>query len=549
MQINKRVRCAVIWASLMILLSATSQAQIGPGGGLRSLWLRHMLDRAHSEQETIEWIRANGGKINYDFNPRPYPHSVHEGIAFDRRFHAFDETMPPGVPLFLVRELGTDFFGTLACAKVQRVTLSNWKKTSIEPLTNLELLEELVIHSKNEVVDMAPIGNLENLRFLALSSPAVFNGSLNPAEEPGEHDLSPLGNLVEMEYLYLDGSLAGDLSPLKAMEKLHSLRLSGMRNLTDLSTLQHLVQLKFFESRYNRNLRNYSGLNALSELEHLELPGAYMTDLSPLKNLRKLKRLNLGDGWNISDLSPLANLTEMEYLDLGWLEIDDLSPLENMRKLKRLNLRGAEISDLSPLTKMVEMEYLDLADMEIANLSTIQNLHKLKYLNLNRCYRISDVSPLAKMVEMADLRIEDSEITDLSPLQDLRNLKELSLRSCKGVSDLSPLTHLVEMEYLDLSNTAIDDLSPLANMKKLQQLLLGRTGVTDLTPLKNLTNLRRVVLSGNTKISQTEIDELSKALPTASIYKAGGGGMGGGRNIWLGMPRIRTQNHLQGGVF
>ncbi len=504
MNVGKPLRSMVVWTSLMILLSATSQAQTGTGAGLGSLWLRHMLDRAHSEQETIEWVRANQGRINYDFNPTTYPHSDHGGVAIDRGFHAHGETMPPGLPPFLFRNLGTDFFGTVFCAKIQRVTLSNWKRTSLEPLTNLELLEELVIHSKIEGVDLAPIGNLKNLRFLALSSPAVSNGSFDPAEESEEHDLSPLGNLVELEYLYLDGSLAGDLSPLKAMEKLHSLRLSGMRNLTDLSTLQHLVQLKFFESRYNKNLRDYSVLNALSELEHLELPSTRMTDLSPLKNLRKLKRLNLNDGSNISDLSPLANLTEMEYLDLGWLEIDDLSPLENMRKLKRLNLRAAEISNLSPLTKMVEME---------------------------------------------DLRIEDSEITDLSPLQDLRNLKELSLGGCKGVSDLSPLTHLVEMEYLDLSNTTIDDLSPLENMEKLQQLLLGRTGVTDLTPLKNLTNLRRVVLSGNTKISQTEIDELSKALPTASIHKAGGGGMGGGRNIWLGMPRIRTQNHLQGGVF
>jgi hypothetical protein len=73
-------------------------------------------------------------------------------------------------------------------------------------------------------------------------------------------------------------------------------------------------------------INDLGGIEALSDLQSLDLHGNCVSDLSPLAGLTDLVSLNLHDN-DITDISDLAGLDQLDYLWLGRNTIADLSPL------------------------------------------------------------------------------------------------------------------------------------------------------------------------------------------------------------------------------
>ncbi len=97
-------------------------------------------------------------------------------------------------------------------------------------------------------------------------------------------------------------------------------------------------------------------------------------------------------------------------------------------------------------------------------------------------------------LHVAGLDLDASAVEGLAALRDFARLRVLSLRD-NAVSDLSPLSNLYYLEQLDLSGNQINDLSSLYG----------------------LTQFKEVRLEGNPELTQTDIDQLRKALPTTKI--------------------------------
>ena len=335
---------------------------------LASGWFSHRLLRAESQKKTLEWIRnINGSSAAYDFNLRVYTHRECGFIGYRRNF----KPMPKWAPSIIVRWLGIDFFAT-----VQSVFL--YYPSDIEPLANLDQTVSLEIVSHG--VDISPIARLKNLKFLALS-----RGDLPPDPDPTKQDLSPLVNLVELEYLDLTDTYTDDLSPLANMKQLRFLKLKGMGNAANLFPLRGLVLLKLLDLQGNPGLTDCSSLSSLPELEYLDLSESKITDLTPLQNLRKLKQLNLSECTMASDLTPLTHLLELEYLDLSNTSIDDLSPLVNMNKLLKLKLCHTGVTDLTPLRNLSNLRLLKLdGNAKISQAEIAQLLKALPDLKARR---------------------------------------------------------------------------------------------------------------------------------------------------------------------
>jgi hypothetical protein len=90
------------------------------------------------------------------------------------------------------------------------------------------------------------------------------------------------------------------------------------------------------------------GVQNLTEVWRLQLPGGSVTDLSPLSSLTEVTHLVL-DAHSISDLGPLAGL-RLGLLSLQANEITDISVLQDLSTLDVIGLAGNEgLSDIQPL--------------------------------------------------------------------------------------------------------------------------------------------------------------------------------------------------------
>ncbi len=113
-------------------------------------------------------------------------------------------------------------------------------------------------------------------------------------------DLSPLANLVDLEYLNLSGfDKIKNFDIIARLKKLKYLDLSWT-NVNDLSFLSELKELRVLKLRGCRRARDLTPLVELENLEALDLVGCLsgLRDISPLIELRrkynKLKEVSLG---------------------------------------------------------------------------------------------------------------------------------------------------------------------------------------------------------------------------------------------------------------
>ncbi len=157
------------------------------------------------------------------------------------------------------------------------------------------------------IEDISALGELTNIRFLYLNRNQIS-------------DISALGNLTNMENLILDENRISDISPLKNM--------------------RHLYQLMLADNQ----IEDISGLEDMTKLTRLGLEKNRIQNISALGNLQKLTFLNLEDN-QINDISALAELTQLDCLRLKNNRIRDISVLSMLNQLHTLTLKGNEVTD------------------------------------------------------------------------------------------------------------------------------------------------------------------------------------------------------------
>ena len=317
-----------------------------------------------------------------------------------------------------------------------------------------------------------------------------------------------------------------DIQGLEKMTNLTQLSLDGNRDITDLSALSQLTNLKDLNIS-NTGAANLSPLAGLTNLTKLAIANPDISDLSPLSNLTNLTTLYLDDGSltssKILDLSPLASLVNMEQLYIPPSpNYTDFSPLSGMTKLREFLMVGTRrtgsnsIQSLSFLTNMTQLERIGIV-VDGVDLSPIAGLTQLRDVELNGELYGENTSIFRKLVNMESLLLHASNETsfsakDMSDFAGMKNLRRLEISideliSLTGLEGLTKMESLTIYSHTDTKTETITTLEPLSGMTELRELTLwaGTTANVqspslDLSALGGLTSLEYVHLFPSTRI-------------------------------------------------
>lgn len=169
-----------------------------------------------------------------------------------------------------------------------------------ETVTVLDLQMDGNDYSLPRIEDVSDLKQFPNLTSLTLNW-ALFDGDGNE-----DFDLNPLAGLTKLENLYVCCANISDISALAGMTNMKDLWIWGNRNITDISALAGMTQM-----------------------ESLWIKDNQITDISALANMKNLVYLYMQDN-QVVDLSPLAGLTELTYILLSGNPATDYSPLADV---------------------------------------------------------------------------------------------------------------------------------------------------------------------------------------------------------------------------
>ena len=134
---------------------------------------------------------------------------------------------------------------------------------------------------------------------------------------------------------------------------------------------KHIVRTDatYFSTRHgicpNHNNDDFVLIGYCRDLLALDLGHNNLTDISFLENMPNLRVLILSENQKLKDIEPIAGLQDLEYLELFWTAVRDLTPLTKLSNLMDLNLSKTEVLDWRPLKEMKQLKRLWIANMKI----------------------------------------------------------------------------------------------------------------------------------------------------------------------------------------
>ena len=280
-------------------------------------------------------------------------------------------------------------------------------------------------------------------------------------------------------------------------------------------TRAEMANLTSLQSRYN-DIRQLTGLESAINLETLDLYGNQLSDISALASLTQLRTLTLGYNRQISDVSALASLTRLTTLNVSSNAVSDVSALASLTRLTTLDLGyNRQISDISALASLTQLTTLNVSSNAVSDISALAALTQLTRLYLSS-NAVSDISALAALTRLTDLYLNYNQLSDVSALALLTQLARLDL-SNNVVSDISALASLTQLTTLNVSNNAISDVSALAALTQLTTLNVSNNAISDVSALAALTQLGTLDLNYN---AVSDVSPLTALTAQTSLYFA-----------------------------
>lgn len=153
----------------------------------------------------------------------------------------------------------------------------------------------------------------------------------------------------------VEGKRIADVSPLSALTQLSTLILK-QDGISDISSLETLVNLELFDVSGNRLIEDVSAVQNMRKLKRLILSSNAIQNIEAISNLSSLEYIDISNN-KIAVLPDLKNLENVYFLDASHNKLTDISSLSSLKNLRELNLSGNEgITDLKPLAGLLNLD-------------------------------------------------------------------------------------------------------------------------------------------------------------------------------------------------
>lgn len=124
-------------------------------------------------------------------------------------------------------------------------------------------------------------------------------------------------------------------------------------------------------------------------------PSLWQGDISKLKYLKKCKRLTIIHGWDIKNFSPISEMSELEHLNIitepSWAsnlrsypnafqgtKVFDISFVKTLKKLTHVSFFGySSLKDISPLASCPALTALDIRQTRVGNANCLPSTVKI----------------------------------------------------------------------------------------------------------------------------------------------------------------------------
>ena len=256
----------------------------------------------------------------------------------------------------------------------------------------------------------------------SFSPPGLMDFILDAGGDDNGADLSGLAGCEHLTHVIISGTATADLSFLQGKNVISELRLSGMRQLRDISAVGSLA--------------------GLSTLDISDCP--MVGDYSPIGECRNLKNLSIGADFDnrIQDVSFVGNLTMLDSINLNGVNLPNLDFLTQIGQ-GRMNLSSFSMSgsagDYSGLGAFGMIGRLVLYPDNSADAGAIYAAltdSRINYLTLGNLDQV-DLSALRQPTQ--ELTLDRCQITDLSSVPEGWQVPGLTLSNCQTLRSLEGL--------------------------------------------------------------------------------------------------------------
>lgn len=240
--------------------------------------------------------------------------------------------------------------------------------TDISPLAALTELRSLNLLNNLDLMNIKPLERLSKLEALDLSGTLVKS-------------IKPLSKLTKLRSLVLDCEELRDITPLEGLP-LEYLDVScDYKSLLPLKKLPELRRLRDLD--IGDRLGDLEIIGTLTRLEELCLLQLRTQTVEPLSGLVNLKRLDLSSLCFGTRLDSLQALPDLEELDLSWTNDLELSPIKKFPKLRKLRLYSCALKSFETLFEFTNLEELDVRELQNTSEKDIALLReKLPHCNI-----------------------------------------------------------------------------------------------------------------------------------------------------------------------
>lgn len=313
---------------------------------------------------------------------------------------------------------------------------------------DLKNLKTLRLSENSKLANLEGIGTLENLEFLELNINSLYGedpeyqeiGNLKNLKSLALHTVYELDFLYELEQLEsLEVRLTfydNLMQPIANMKNLKELTLAQFHtwpvDAEALSVLQDLPELKKLTIDMEEFDDPADVLFAVDGLEELNITSCSF-EMAPENvvvgdNLKvlDLSGTHFGDNYNgtLEDDQEVLRLfceaaPTLERLDLAYYAVTDLSVLSNLKNLKELSLYSCDLTEIPETTFQgcESLETLDLSMNQVADISFAKNLPCLKRLEIWEGY-VTDLSPLLNCPKLRYVDVRQNPIAE-NPLTNM----------------------------------------------------------------------------------------------------------------------------------